>query len=329
VIPLLLALLADGVDWRGDYEAARAEAREKNRRIVLHFYLPGRPICRAMDEETFAQAEVARAIREKFIGVRLDVEAKPELFESAIGSRGVLATCVMDADGDVISELRGYAGPQAFLKFLEKAESGYAAIRAARDALRNAPADVARLYALGEAYRLSDSPRRADECYRKAAAGPPAEPAVAQAHERLARLCVMRGRNLEARTHLEAARKLDPEAKSTAADRLLLTEGLILAVERRHPEAAALLRDGLKRTICSMRWASSFTRRARIPRRSRFWRRPRAATRRRPGCRRSASRSSTSKILNPTTPIEVMWGDESISFERAWGGDPREQHFPP
>jgi tetratricopeptide (TPR) repeat protein len=57
----------------------------------------------------------------------------------------------------------------------------------------------------------------------------------------------MRGRNLEARTHLEAARKLDPEAKSTAADRLLLTEGLILAVERRHPEAAALLRDGLKR----------------------------------------------------------------------------------
>jgi tetratricopeptide (TPR) repeat protein len=247
VIPLLLALLADGVDWRGDYEAARAEAREKNRRIVLHFYLPGRPICRAMDEETFAQAEVARAIREKFIGVRLDVEAKPELFESAIGSRGVLATCVMDADGDVISELRGYAGPQAFLKFLEKAESGYAAIRAARDALRDAPADVARLYALGEAYRLSDSPRRADECYRKAAAGPPAEPAVAQAHERLARLCVMRGRNLEARTHLEAARKLDPEAKSTAADRLLLTEGLILAVERRHPEAAALLRDGLKR----------------------------------------------------------------------------------
>jgi tetratricopeptide (TPR) repeat protein len=200
-----------------------------------------------MDEETFAQAEVARAIREKFIGVRLDVEAKPELFESAIGSRGVLATCVMDADGDVISELRGYAGPQAFLKFLEKAESGYAAIRAARDALRNAPADVARLYALGEAYRLSDSPRRADECYRKAAAGPPAEPAVAQAHERLARLCVMRGRNLEARKHLEAARKLDPEAKSTAADRLLLTEGLILAVERRHPEAAALLRDGLKR----------------------------------------------------------------------------------
>jgi len=123
---LLLALLADGVDWRADYDAARAEAREKKRLVVLHFYMPGRPICRAMEEETFAHAEVARAIRERFVGVRLDVEAKPELFEAAIGSRGVLATCVMDSDGDVVSELRGYAGPQAFLKFLEKAESGHA-----------------------------------------------------------------------------------------------------------------------------------------------------------------------------------------------------------
>jgi tetratricopeptide (TPR) repeat protein len=243
---LLLALLADGVDWRGDYDASRAEAREKNRRIVLHFTQPGRPICRAMEEETFAHADVVRVLREKFIGVRVDVESRPELFEAMIGSRGVLATCVVDAEGDVVSELRGYAGPQAFLKFLEKAETGSAAIQAARQALKETPKDPARLYVLAEAYRGSDSPRRADECYRQAiSAG--AGPAVAASHERLARLCVMRGRNLEARTHLDAARKLDPDGKSTATDRLLLTEGLILAVERRHPESSALLRDALKR----------------------------------------------------------------------------------
>jgi len=54
----------------------------------------------------------------------------------------------------------------------------------------------------------------------------------------------MRGRNLEARKHLEAARSLG----STAVDRLLLTEGLILAVERKHLEAAVVLRDVLKRS---------------------------------------------------------------------------------
>jgi tetratricopeptide (TPR) repeat protein len=245
---LLLALTAQaGIDWRTDYDAARAEAREKNRRVLVHFMMPGRPICRAMDEETFAQAEVVRAVRDRFVGVRLDVEAKPELFEAAIGSRGVLATCVMDADGDVISELRGYAGPQAFLRFLEKAERGFGAIKAAREALAGAPDDPARAFALAEAYRAADSPRRADECYGKAIASGVPGPAVAASHERLARLRIMRGRNLEARTHLEAARKLDPDGKSAPADRLLLTEGLILAVERRHGEAAAVLRTVLKR----------------------------------------------------------------------------------
>lgn len=247
MIALLAFLAQSGIDWRSDYDAARNEAREKGRRIVLHFYMTGRPICRTMDEETFGQAEVARVVRDQFIGVRLDVEARPELFEAAIGSRGVLATCVMDGDGDVLSELRGFAGPQAFLRFLAKAESGYAAVKAAREALASAPGDAVRNYALAEAYREADSPRRAEECYRKVLAGAAVSPAVAASHERLARLNVMRGRNLDARTHLEAARKLDPEGKATAADRLLLTEGLILAVERKHGEAAVVLRDALKR----------------------------------------------------------------------------------
>jgi tetratricopeptide (TPR) repeat protein len=248
IIALVTALPAQsGIDWRTDYDAARAEARDKGRRVVLHFFMTGRPICRAMDEDTFAQAEVARVIRERFVAARLDVEARPELFEAAIGSRGVLATCVVDADGDVVSELRGYAGPQVFLRFLDKAELGYGAIKAARDLVAAAPDDAARLFALGEAYRAADSPRRADECYQKAIAGKGAGPAVAASHERLARLRVMRGRNLEARSHLEAARKLDPEGKAAAADRLLLTEGLILAVERRHAESAAVLRQVLTR----------------------------------------------------------------------------------
>jgi tetratricopeptide (TPR) repeat protein len=247
VIGLLLVLAQSGIDWRTDYDAARVEARQKGRRIVLHFYMTGRPICRAMDEDTFGQSEVARVVRDKFIGVRMDVEARPELFESAIGSRGVLATCVVDPDGDVLSELRGYAGPQVFLKFLDRAESGYSALKSARDALAGAPGDPALNFALAEAYRSSGSPRRAEDCYRKASLGPPTSPAVPASHERLARLDVMRGKNLEARTHLEAARKLDPQGKATAGDRLMLTEGLILAVERRHAEAAAVLREALRR----------------------------------------------------------------------------------
>ncbi|MBI3854951.1 MAG: thioredoxin family protein [Planctomycetes bacterium] len=247
---LLPVVSADvGVDWRKDYDTARAEAREKGRLILLHFTLAGRPLCKTMDEETFADAGVARAARERFVSVRVDAEAKPELFEATIGGRGGLASCVVDAGGDVISALHGYAGSKAFLLFLERAEAGLAAVKSAREALARSPNDAALLHGLGEAYRSADSLRRAEECYRQALeqAKPGQEGAAAASHERLARLRVMRGKNLEARKHLEEARRLDPEGRTSAADRLLLTEGLTLAVERKHREAARVLEEALKR----------------------------------------------------------------------------------
>jgi tetratricopeptide (TPR) repeat protein len=233
------------IDWRKDYESARAEAREKGRLLLLHFVLEGRPVCKTMAEETFGHADVARAAREKFVCVQVDVDARPELFEATIGGRGGLATCVLDGDGDVISALHGFAAAAAFLKFLERAEASAVAVKAARDEAAKSPGAPA-LRALGEAYRAGDSLRRAEECYRKVVDLGPG-PDAAASHERLARLRVLRGKNLEARRHLEEARRLDPEGKATAVDRMLLTEGLAFAIERKHQDAARVLRDALKR----------------------------------------------------------------------------------
>jgi tetratricopeptide (TPR) repeat protein len=256
-MPVLLSVLLSlsspgGVDWRKDYDAAREEARRQGRLILLHFTLEGRPICKTMDEETFAMEEVVKALSDRFIAVRADSEKQSTLFESTVGGRGGLSSCVVDAEGDVVSSRNGYAGPQEFLRFLEKARSGYGRIQAARRALSEAPGSPERLYSLGEAYRDCDSLRRAEECYRRAldgaglGGGDDWKGPAARGHERLARLCVMRGKNLEARQHLEAARKLDPEGRNAPQDRLLLTEGLTLAVERRHAEAAAILREAIR-----------------------------------------------------------------------------------
>jgi len=260
VISVILACLpvvsADmGVEWRKDYEAARKEARATGRLILLHFYQAGRPLCQAMDEETFAHAEVARIAGERFVSVRVDVEARPDLFEGTIGGRGGLATCVADGEGDVISALHGYAGPKAFLLFLEKAQAGHAALKSARDDAASAPGNLAKLFALAEAYRISDSPRRSEECYRKvieqamflSILDEATTRAFALSHERLARLKILRGRNLEAREHLVGARRLDPTGRFGSVDRLLLTEALTFAVERKHADAARVLQDALKR----------------------------------------------------------------------------------
>ena len=234
------------IDWRKDYESARQEAREKGRLLLLHFVLEGRPVCKAMAEETFSHADVARAARERFVCVRLDVDARPELFEATIGGRGGLATCVLDGEGDVVSALHGYSAPAAFLRFLERAAASAGTVKAAREAASKAPGDPAKLRELAEAYRAGDSLRRAEECFRRVVEMGPG-PDAAASHERLARLRVMRGKNLEARRHLDEARRLDPEGKATALDRMLLTEGLAFAIERKHQDAARVLREALRR----------------------------------------------------------------------------------
>lgn len=249
----LLLALSGGVDWRPNYGTAVEEARMQNRLILLHFFLPGRPVCKTMDDETFAAPEVVKAIAERYIPVRVDIEVEAKLFESTVGGRGGLATCVVDAGGDVISSRNGYAGPKDFVAFLNKAAAGDVGIREARKQLSSSPASPHRLTALGDAYWSSDSLRRAEDCYRRAieSATEGGEGAVrdvaAYCHERMARLRVMRGKNLEARKHLEEARRLDPKGLNAAPDRLLLTEGLVLAVERKHAEAARLLREAIEK----------------------------------------------------------------------------------
>lgn len=238
-----------GIEWRTDYDAARIEAREKGRLVVLHFILADRPLCKTMADETLAHADVARVARERFVCVRIDVDAKPDLFDATIGGRGGLASCVVDPDGDVVSALHGFAGPEPFRRFLEAAERGYPALAAARAESARSPGDLTRLHALGEAYRKLDSLRRAEACYRKVldAGATEPRPVLASCHERLARFRILRGRNLEARKHLDAYRALDPQGALPWTDRILLTEGLTLAVERKHPEAARVLRDALQR----------------------------------------------------------------------------------
>src|SRR4029453_1614460 len=45
-----------GIEWRTDYDAARKEARDKGRLVLLHFTLAGGPVSQAMEDEALAPA---------------------------------------------------------------------------------------------------------------------------------------------------------------------------------------------------------------------------------------------------------------------------------
>lgn len=224
----MILLLALQAAWTRDVDAALAEAKRSDKLVVLHFQLAGRPLCKQMSEETFVDVEVGRRLK-SFVAVFVDMEARPELFDATVGGKGALGTAVVDAALDPVSVLPGYAAASDFLRFLDRAEKGYPALKAARG--------TATPLALGDLYRDLQSPRRAEACW-----GEGASKGDALCHERLARALVLRGKNLDARRHLEAFRASTPAA---GLDRAAFTEGLILTLERKHAEAVRVLDQAL------------------------------------------------------------------------------------
>lgn len=229
------------IAWRADYEAALRESKETGKLVVLHFQLADRPLTREMEERTFADAGV-RARSAGFVNVKIDLAARPELYEQTLGGRGGLSTCVVDGTADVVSALPGFAEAAAYVRFLERAERGYPALQAAREA---AGGDPGALLRVGEIYFRLESPRRAEEVFRGVLAAAPEGPVAAAAHERLARLRALRGKNLDAREHLDAFRRLDPDNRSGRRDRALLTEALVLGQELRLDVAARTVEGAL------------------------------------------------------------------------------------
>jgi tetratricopeptide (TPR) repeat protein len=208
-----------------------------------------------MEEKTLAAPGVAALLARRFVLVRLDPEAQASVYDQLVGGRGALASAVLDETGDPISMLPGYAEADPYARFLERALAGYPGLRTARAAAARWPRDPERLLTLAQAYEDLGHPRRSEEVFlrvthlaRRVQTPPPAlARAGATAHERLARSFVARGRNLEARQHLEAYHRLEAVGRTGRLHTALLTEALVLVLERRMTQARAQLEDLLLR----------------------------------------------------------------------------------
>jgi tetratricopeptide (TPR) repeat protein len=240
------------IAFASDFEAALVRARRDRRPVLVQFLLAGRPLCQTMEDKTLAAPEVVALVSARLVAVKVDPERRADLFEALVGGRGALGSAVVDETRDPFAALNGFAEPAAFVAFLERALRGHAAVVAARRACARRPRDPSLRLRLAAAYEAAGGLRRAGEEYGRLVdavpEGPRTRPEEARAlvlsHERLARFKVMRGRNLEARVHLEAVARLDPGDRYGLRPQLLLTEGLTLAVERRAKEARPVL-EGL------------------------------------------------------------------------------------
>ncbi len=103
-------------DWSPE---AFARAQAEDRIILINVVASWCHWCHVMDEETYADPEVAALLGEHFVTLRVDSDARPDVAER-YRAWGWPATAVLTPSAQPVLALRGYQEPEAFAALLRE-----------------------------------------------------------------------------------------------------------------------------------------------------------------------------------------------------------------
>ncbi len=112
------SLASDGPKWSKWSDDLFTRAAAENRFVILDLEAVWCHWCHVMERTTYANPEVKELLAAKYLPVRVDQDANPDL-SSRYGDWGWPATIVFGPDGSEIAKIRGYIEPermQALLK---------------------------------------------------------------------------------------------------------------------------------------------------------------------------------------------------------------------
>ena len=125
VLGVLVALVpvtshGQQVQWRHDYAAARRQAKETNRPMVLDFGTKSCFFCKKLDTSTFRDARVVKELNERFIPIKIDAEEQAQL-ATALGIESFPTLLFAAPDGKILGIHEGFVETGRFQKQLQRA----------------------------------------------------------------------------------------------------------------------------------------------------------------------------------------------------------------
>jgi thiol:disulfide interchange protein len=113
---------ANALPWAPLNAETFARARAEGRIVLVDGSAGWCHWCRVMDATTYRDPEVRKLLAERFLPVRVDVDARPD-FEVRYHDWGWPATVLMTGDAEEIGKFRGYMTPEKLLGVLRTAAS--------------------------------------------------------------------------------------------------------------------------------------------------------------------------------------------------------------
>src|SRR5438876_61198 len=123
LMPSDCCLLSSGfsqeVEWRQDYNAARREASEKGRPLVIDFGTENCFYCKKLDSTTYRDPAVVGLMNERFIPLKIDANREAPLAE-ALRIERYPTIVLAGPDGKILGTQEGYMEAPRFLEQLQR-----------------------------------------------------------------------------------------------------------------------------------------------------------------------------------------------------------------
>ncbi len=108
------------IRWRTDYAAALKEAQDRNLPLIIDFGTVNCYWCKKLDESTFRDPKIIRAMNERFVPLRIDGEKEPTLVQ--LLKITSYPTVVLAApDKRIIGNMEGFQEADKFQESLQRA----------------------------------------------------------------------------------------------------------------------------------------------------------------------------------------------------------------
>jgi uncharacterized protein YyaL (SSP411 family) len=111
-------------EWEEWSQASFERARRERKYILLDGAAEWCHWCHVMDDTTYVDPEVGRILRERFVAIRVDIDARPDIAER-YGEWGWPATILFSPDAEEIGKYRGYLAPQELVTILRGVERAH------------------------------------------------------------------------------------------------------------------------------------------------------------------------------------------------------------
>ncbi len=111
---------APEISWRSWDRATFEEAQANNKLLLVSVQAAWCHWCHVMNHETYGDPEVRRMIAERFVAIKVDSDARPDLAER-YRNYAWPATALLTPEAEALITLRGYRAPGAFRDLLARA----------------------------------------------------------------------------------------------------------------------------------------------------------------------------------------------------------------